>query len=51
MNLFQLDFPTRFIVTNLTPCLNSAVWQLSALVNGKVYYYLCCFTSHESIMI
>jgi len=51
MHLLQFDFPTHFAATNLTPCLNSAVWQLSALVKGKVYYYLCCFTSHESIVI
>jgi len=32
MHLFQLYFPTHFTVANVTPYLNSAVWQLSALV-------------------
>ena len=40
MHLFQLDFPPQFIVTNLTPCLNSAVWQFSALVKENMYCYL-----------
>jgi len=51
MHLFQLDFPTHFFVANLTSRLNSAVWQLSTLIKGNIYYYVCCFTPRESVMI
>jgi len=50
MHLFQLYFPTHFIVANLTSCLNSAVWQLSALLKGNIYYDVYCFTSCESVI-